>query len=250
MAISENIPFKFTYSPGAKIANLTSTVLDRIKNGHYDANQTHIYFLAGLPDLTTMVRKGNKPHGKYEEVVFRECPEAAQERIIRTIVCATENITHNGAKVCFCPIIPSHLRTWNEHRYQRGATTKLMHRDQYDQWQKNIHQTIIGINQEIRSLNRSVNMKTPEIERPVIGSFSRGAVTKPRYKFSYKELIDGTHPTEKLAEKWAEKIIKSIIVNRTTFPLLPVLPTSLHCPLDEEKDPASPKRSWMLEKRN
>jgi hypothetical protein len=47
---------KFIYRPGEKIHILTNLVIDIITHSITDHEHIHVYYLAGLPDLTMMVR--------------------------------------------------------------------------------------------------------------------------------------------------------------------------------------------------
>ena len=189
------------YKGGGKYHHLSSEAIRRIKSKQDTQNKTFVYFLAGLPDVTRKINRDYFMNGclrHYEEVIFKEEPTSAANRVIKAIKTAETTIkTHNAIPV-FCTIIPCTLDTWNHHRLNNHVTTHLLHFSDYTRMQENLHTTIHLINQQIHVINSSKNVITPRISKEV--TYKRGG----HWRYRYGRLWDGTHATEKLNKKICE----------------------------------------------
>ena len=84
-----------------------------------DPTNCHVYFFAGLCDITQMVRDKNRYGMRYEEVTYWESPCETIKRVNGTIDDILSHILFMRAKPCFRTILPSSLSTWNEHRLEK-----------------------------------------------------------------------------------------------------------------------------------
>jgi hypothetical protein len=106
--LNEDIIFE-AYA-GASLEKLAKIAMDTVKKQPLDSrNNISVYFLAGLPDLTTKL----KNYPKKEEVVFTETSDEAVSRLTRQIYSVHNSITSLGANPCFCPIVPTNLTIYN-----------------------------------------------------------------------------------------------------------------------------------------
>ena len=137
----------------------------------HPTQKVHVYFLAGLPDITSFERSSN---GMYQEVVIWETAEEASLRVIQTIREAEETVKELGAIPIFCTVAPMSLKTWNSKGLQQHKTTHLKHSQHYfGPSQDNPHYTynmqitlenaVTHINQNIYSINHHNGMYTPKI---------------------------------------------------------------------------------------
>ena len=260
-AYKSNIPYIYKTVPGGKFNTLTRIALEHITKSPNLNKPVHVYYLAGLPDLTTKLRNRKD---MYEEVVFNEEPQAAIDRMSSLIIQTHETITSLGAKAIFCPIIPINLTLWNTERQKQNKTSHLLYSPQYPIMQINLHHSITNINQLMVMINKENNLTTPFIDNKIITSLpAKPPHYKPRYKFSYSQFRDGCHPSHEIAEQWAQKILQAIHENqvkqsivvpskskaRQSSPTTQTeTPTSYYSSEDEEDK--SPKRSWKLEKNH
>ena len=188
---------------GAKLEELQQNAYTFLYN-HEDPTNCHVYFIAGLCDITYMDR-----HGGYEEVIYIESPQDTVTRIKNLIDSISENVLVYGAKPCFSTIIPSSLNDWNFLRLSQNKTTHLLHFHQYNDMQYLLNRTILEINDHIEATNYSNQMKTPKLANTVI---TQRRMSQTRFHLS--RLADGVHPSDELAEQWATWVKKSIANNR------------------------------------
>ena len=236
-------PYHFISLPGGKFDSLTTMAVNFIHESTPTPKPVHVYFLAGLPDLTHKIRNSNE---KYEEVIFEEKPEIATHRMISTIIKTHETILAKGARAIFCPIIPINISKWNITRHSQKKTCFLKHQEKYPIMQKDLHQTITSINQFIVTINKENHLATPFIDRNLITSIpAKSPNLQSKYKFSYIQFRDGCHPSEKIAHSWASALISSIDKNQPVI-VYPHSPRTSYQEMSE--DEISPKRSWKWEK--
>ena len=204
---------------GAKLEHLIHDPIRLIKSSH-NPSQTHVYFMAGLCDITYRDIDPNhhdlikyRTH-MYEEVIFIEDHTETIARITNLIDNMSEEIKLMGAKPCFMTIPPCSLVNWNLHRLNNSRTTHLIHHQQYKDMQQNLIKAIKDINHFIFATNTSNNMATPKLADDII----RSAGTNKNPRVRYNRLADGTHATPETNQKWASKIINTIAENRTRHP--------------------------------
>ena len=69
--IPKNIIDRVDFRPGAKLKQISQITAHSIK-GHRLCDKTHVYVMAGIPDITNKTKSDN-----YEEVIFIESKEQA-----------------------------------------------------------------------------------------------------------------------------------------------------------------------------
>lgn len=206
-----NIPIITTFQPSATYQTLiniaTKTLHDHSKSATTHL-PSHIYFLAGIPDITSMEHNHN---WSYKEVVFWETPEEAASRVSATIANAEAAVKELGAIPCFCTVAPMSIDTWNTIRLKQKKTTHLKHTPQYSDMQTNHEKSVTLINQYIYTTNTSNNMHTPRIAEHVFKS--PGANRVPRLRVN--RFVDGVHPDPLVSVSWASEILDTTILNRS-----------------------------------
>ena len=175
---------------GASIKSLVKEADEFLKHHRGNSRPHHVFFMAGLPDLTE--RKRGK---SYEEVISEETPEEVPIRMKNTITSAQESIQDNhNAKTCFATITPISLETWNNHCLSTRRTSFL----KYESMQDNLIQATVGINKYIISSNDKNGMATPRLAKKIIKKSGKFRKTPRVY---YAKLPDGVHPNENTAEE-------------------------------------------------
>ena len=124
----------------AKLEDLRHQAYDFLENND-DPTNCHVYFIAGLCDITYRDR-----HGNYDEVYYIESPQATVNRMTRLIDSISLDIQVYGAKPCFATIIPCSLDDWNHLRLSQHKTSHLLHYHQYSDTQAFLNRTILDIN--------------------------------------------------------------------------------------------------------
>lgn len=189
------------------LCNIATSII----NHHHHPSTCHVYFLAGLCDITYRDFDPNYSHNIcYDEVSFTDSPDQTIFRLTNEINSISDHIISLGAKPCFATIVPSSLRAWNETRLEQQKTAFLLHHTQYDDMQANLISAISSINKHIIEVNNSNNMATPYIAETVMSN--TGPNKPPR--IHYKRLTDGVHPSPTLRDKWINKLVHAIKINR------------------------------------
>ena len=118
--------FKYRWSAtliwrkGATIEQLANEADKTLKKHRGNLKPHRAFFVAGLPDLTTMVRDG-----KYEKTILIEVNQVVT-RLTEAITSAHDFITSNHNTItAFATITPCSLKTWNLHRLHIKKTTTL-----------------------------------------------------------------------------------------------------------------------------
>ena len=178
-----------------------------------DPTNCHVYFVAGMCDLTFKDTDRRWSHKvKYEEVLFKGSALDTITRMTHLIDCISGHTLFMGAKPCFATILPMSLRTWNNYRLEQGKTSFLLHHNHYVEMQEAMNFAIRKINQHIHAVNASNTMVTPSLASSVVEY--RG-LKKPRVYYS--RFTDGVHPGEDLIEKWAKLLDRAIVRNRSRY---------------------------------
>ena len=200
---------------GAKVETLILDAIRLVKR-HPIPSQCHVYFMAGLCDITfrdTYIEfidyRRSRAH-KYEEVSFTEDNTQAVLRVTNIIINMEQELKRLGAKPCFMTIPSCSIQTWNFHRLTTGRTTHFIHHRHYEDMQPNLISVINEINQFIVATNSNNGMSTPFIANTIIQSCG----PFKNHRVHYDRLVDGTHATNTTNEKWVKQIIKAIITNR------------------------------------
>ena len=180
-----------------------------------DPTNCHIYFVAGLCDISYKDKVRNWGGQYYEEVIFNESPDKTLDRMSNLIDNVAQNILAMAAKPCFSTIVPSNLRIWNNKRLKQNKTDFLLHHNYHEDMQDIMNRTILDVNKYINATNTSNNMVTPDMAKSIVEHRSG---KRPRFHYDRfgdeKHPSDGVHPTPDLSQKWAKHLQRAINKNR------------------------------------
>ena len=217
-------------NPGASLRELTGRAIARIPPPGCATNKTHVYILAGIPDITDKHTSQNRYY-RYTECTYTENSNATIARLKKEIQTCKNQIIAAGAIPIFCTITHVSIAEYNKHLLNEGKTTILYHQDHYTEMQIQLEVTINEINHYIDTVNHSQNMSTPMCHSAI--RHRRGKKGGRKYmKNIYRKLKDGVHGTKETRKLWAAAIEGAIRNNRNT-----------------KDDPLSPKRAWRRERR-
>ena len=227
--------------PGAKLKFLEDVALSYLNHAD-DNTTTHVYFVAGLPDVTFRRKYSFFLRGryrKYEEVIM---PDSDVDEITRdimdTFTCTAEKIKKTNATPIFSTICPMSVITWNRRRLSQHRTSHLASFPSYPLMQAKHEAVILKVNQAIHLLNRANMMNTPRLANPVI--YRR----KGQVRCRYGKLVDGVHPNRNLQKEWVDILDKVLDLNRSTPIHLPSHQPTMK-PEEEYDSDSSEKRSWL-----
>ena len=211
---------RLRYIPAASIKDLTAVALELPERHGGTSEPRFVYFVAGLPDLTTKVSWRNfMGRYQYQEVIFKGPVEDAVEAMKTTIREAAHSIQAAGAVPVFSTIAPSQLERWNQVRLEQHKTTHLLHFQHYREMQLELLQTTIYVNRFIHELNNQNGVVTPALAKKII--YSR----RSKYRFRHKLLVDGVHLAPVAVKDWLVRIPKVMDLNDDLYtPHLPLLP--------------------------
>lgn len=199
---------KFTVVPGGKFQKLGDiafkdlNVVDGVKL---------VYFIAGIPDICTLVRKSEP---KYEESFVKKTVNGPIDHVdrVREIIRDTKTkLTSIGCKVVFATIATSSIREWNYHRRSINKTTYLKYTEKYGKMQEELNFIVNEINNFITELNCMDSVVTPFFHSPV-HKCKNGKV-----RYLYNRFVDGVHPGSELERIWVERLLSAIHVNEQKF---------------------------------
>ena len=198
--------------PGASLNSLITKAEFYVQH-HTDPTNTHLYFLAGLCDLTTKLKAPILPvpsrfrqGAPYEEVIFTS--DGKVQGLKKTIDHAVKRLLPLGCKPVFSTVAPCSILDWNLLRFEQGKTSYLQHREYYDVMQEELNAAVVDINRYIFHVNRTWDMATPDI------AAAMSHCKKGHRRFHLNRLLDGVHPDDLLKKAWAAKIQNSINQNR------------------------------------
>ena len=217
--------------PGRSIDKITRHALSLLPNSHRARSDSHIYILAGLPDVTTRV-KSEEPSYRYVESIFVESPDQVIQRVNQEFDKCARDIARAGAVPIFCTVVGCNIEKYNRQLLNSGQTHYLHHSDHYSQWQIEINHVMKEINAHIININRRNGMATPHLHSDITehrGKKKRYYITK------WERLHDGVHGTDATKTLWAKTIARAIEINREKS--------------ESDNELNSPKRSWKGEKR-
>ena len=204
-----NIPIVVEPTGGAYIRELTDKAVHIIQHSNLNPENIHVYFIAGLPDLTIKLKDRRY---QYHEVIFPESPEQATQRLIETLHNDEGRIKSLGAKPCFATIAPMSISSWNNHCLDHHKTAHLIHHQQYEDMQDLLIQATIDINHHIIELNINNNMFTPKLGETIVHKQNSHKQHRIRYGRLDK---DGVHLTEQTNYMWANIFLESSKRNRS-----------------------------------
>ena len=201
--------------PGGKIlelANIASVALD-------ERPADFVYFVAGLPDVSSKRSKtfylASGRH-RYEEFVFREDPQQAEDRVTAIIREAETKIKNKNSIPVFSTITPFDISHWNHHRLQDNFTSHLLNFNSYPDQQENLHTAINSININIRQINRANLVITPKPSQLI--AYRRHG----HWRYRYGKLTDGTHINTKIKAKWLKHYRETIEKNSNNLATRPI----------------------------
>ena len=170
--------------------------------------KSYVCIIAGLCDLTEKKEGG---HRTYQEIIYTKTPEATQDQIRTKISNLNNKVISLGAMPVFCTITPSHLKTWNLHRRDIGATSHLLYEHKYDQMQVDLHKAVHLANDIVIERNEHNHVHTPHLHCHFEHRKSKG-----KKYFQYKNMTDGCHPNMTIKEGWALSLGVTIEKNRNS----------------------------------
>ena len=186
-----------SYIPGAKVSNLGNLALKLHSNSNSPDN-THVYFIAGITDLTKKLKGQN-----YEEVIFTEDINLAVARVSNTLSLTKSRLSKLKVKAIFCTINTMHIEKWNLARKQQSKTTYLQYTNQYDQMQINLNKAIDMLNSKIIELNKQDSHHTPLLHQTIKHPKGHG-----KYFYKYNLLVDGVHGNQTAKKNGPKASIK------------------------------------------
>ena len=136
----------------------------------------HIYFMAGICDLTEKVRdlawvkdyKGCIIQAPYEEVIFIESWKDTPAIFIDELTEFCDEIIELRAKPSIMTIPTISIQNWNETRLNQYKTCHLLHHQQYPDMQENLNKTLWEVNLLIIGKNIGNKMFTPKIASSIM----------------------------------------------------------------------------------
>lgn len=201
----------------AKLYDLSGEAMDLIHRNNIDTynNDVKVFYLAGYCDLTDVLRDVN-----YEEVVFLEDIDHAVERVKSNIDQAASFTANYNVTSVFSTIPPANIEIWNTTRYNQRKTNHLSYHSHYQEMNHNIVQALVQLNKYILQKNIENSASTPFVASTMVDNHPGYDRYGRRYppRVHYSRLVDGVHPTEKLAKNWAKALTKAIKQNRGLLP--------------------------------
>ena len=236
------------FKPGASLEylfNHAKTLLEREEC----PDRFHIYFMAGICDLTEKVRdlawvkdyKGRIIQAPYEEVIFTESWKDTPAIFIDKLTDLCDEIIELRAKPSIMTIPTISIPNWNETRLNQYKTCHLLHHQQYPDMQENLNKTLWEVNRLIIEKNIGNKMFTPKIASSIM--VNQGPNKPPRTHYS--RFTDGVHQKYHITKSWAAQINDSIKINRKTNARTPPAATLPKPDSETDSDSDQPaKRKW------
>ena len=206
------IPIIIEHRRGATIESLIGVALAKLSTQPPSQIPHHVYFLAGLPDITQFHRSHDN---SYQEVIHSGTPRAAADQVMRSIDLAVQTVKNYGAVPCFCTVCPMSFKAWNEARLGQGKTTHLQMQHLYTTMQHSHESATAIVNQYIYDTNTRNNMHTPKTAEQIF----RQASANRRPRVLYGRFQDGVHPDPLVEPCWAEEILNASIQNHHMYTL-------------------------------
>ena len=250
-------------TPGGKTRYITDLAIEIIRSSRIPSHEPiYIYFITGLPDLTTKKRKffhiSHRRH-TYQEIIITELSSQIHDRVEKIIRSSASRIKQLNAIPIFATITPMSIQTWNKHRLHAHRTSHLNHFHRYQNMQDTIEEATLAINTTIHSINSSNKVTTPKLAQEII--YYRHGHLRTRYG----KLPDGVHPNKKVLTSWTQTM--KTIINKNTHTKSPnhtppapstqtiIQPVQINPPSsppspppvsDSNSEQGCPKRSWRI----
>ncbi|CAG2235507.1 unnamed protein product [Mytilus edulis] len=152
----------FASSRGSSMSQVDCKQVNIIPGGTYDRlcslaekrlhNVVHpkiVYFVAGIPDICSLVRIKNE---KYEEsYLYLEKDHVAL--IKETMSDVEKRMKNIGCKVVFATITTMSFQKWNTHRRSVGKTVRLKYESDYERMQERLNSILYAVNTYIVQRN-------------------------------------------------------------------------------------------------
>ena len=148
--------------PGGHLPAIANLVLNRLANARPRDHPVHVYFVAGMPDCTTMIRQPG-----YQEVIFTGHPQDKVTAVLHTIMQTEAAVQNAGATPVFCTIAPMSFKKWNNKRLGQGKTRELRYTHMYQDWQRRLNHTIATLNEHIHRINSNNSVQTPRLAESI-----------------------------------------------------------------------------------
>ena len=100
----------FSVHPGSSFTFLTETAIEIINHSPYPNRNIHVYFVAGLIDLSEKITDIN-----YREYICNDSFTDSFTHMRNLLDDTQEKITNTSATPCFATITPMHINTSNHH---------------------------------------------------------------------------------------------------------------------------------------
>ena len=137
--------------PGARINFLTTKAEKMLNTRRHVTQDTHIYIMGGINDITH-----KHSSWQYTEVTYTEKSEDTIQRVINDLENCATTIKEKGATPIFCTITSSDITKYNHHMLKKRWTRTLRHENQYTNMQTELEKTIIAINAHIVTMNQLI----------------------------------------------------------------------------------------------
>ena len=236
------------YKGGAKIAELVKTASEILEKTDLNSSEpVFVYFVAGLPDVTTKNEDTLYLHGftaPYQEITFPECPEAAAVRVIQEFQHASNAIRQYNATPVFSTIAPISLSSWNYIRLYQHKTALLKFSHLYQYHQINLCHAIKTINSGIGRINQANGVATPKLCDIV--TVKRCSDKSLRILYS-KFTEDGVHLKPSVQKAWVRCLVRVIKKNREEHPIVNLSPPHHSLPYSSASESDSEehtRRAW------
>ena len=196
---------------GGRLRVLTEKARLRLVNrpGGQIGNTTLVYFLCGIPDLTTY-RKGRHDNRRYREVTF-ENPHTVIHTYMAELNRTNDIMRDIGCTPVFCTIIIQSIEKWNLHLFSTHQTYILLHEGEYSKMQEDLGTAVSELNRTIVALNVENGVQTPFLHRLI--TINRTGMERHRFNL----LPDGVHVDDATNVKVKDLMSNNIHVNVAKF---------------------------------
>ena len=195
----------FTFN-GATIESLTDEICEFLKY----SDPTHIYFSAGVNNLTQLIKLGYRKICVSiftDEAVLINTVMSKLKAAIKRIVLKKPSV-----KVILVPIVGLSIADYNNKKRngprQPNDKTPARHYDP-DPYQHIINNALQDLNKQILELNVEGGVETPLVHRYVHKDPGHGRPVR----HAYSKLVDGLHPRPDTLKQWGRAYNTAIRAN-------------------------------------
>ena len=211
--LPEDQQFAVLVKPGKSLSQLCPIIINTIDS--YDNNQVYCIVYAGICGLTD--RTTDKSISKRASVLRYQDTYRGDK-----IECNTDSAkflkNRYGDRINFCTIIPADLISYFCRHNPGHPVPEYLNTEQ-----KALEEDVLAINKALLDLNSSIITNINLCSRAQVKSKKKRqrsgqkVVYRRVIKFSYKELIDGVHFTQKLRDIIFGLIIHTALRDTTTI---------------------------------